>query len=435
MSPSSDARDRPRTSSVAFMLLSLLLHAAVFFAFVRTASSKSVLELKLPDEVEFGLVEPDPGSAGAPKAASPEVEEKPKAVAKPVVLKAPKPAPAEVSDAIVVDGGVKQAEVAEANTAAVDAESAEPGAGGQGVAGEGLGFGSGGFGTGKGGAVGAVIGLYADIDQIKRTALVLETRALLQVVPEWQKLLVGSGIDPMKHLSRVFVATPNLTRADLVVSARFKGGQGLLERGAEQLAQERGQSASFRSESGLKIAPWYSHGPTEREVALVAPNQFVIAKPRDVPRVLAVSAALARRHQKQEHMEHAEGPAALLAMYEGEAAALAVEGARKFVVGENESIPLALRISIFYVDEFHTRMHVFGYYESEKAAASALERIDELRHEFANHPRVIYFGLKSALLEAELQRVKDTLELEVILTLHQTRYLLTFVANTLKPRD
>jgi hypothetical protein len=434
MSSPPDARDRPRTSSVAFMLLSLLLHAAVFFAFVRTASSKSVLELKLPDEVEFGLVEPDPGSAGAPKAAAPQVEEKPKAVPKPVVHKAPKAAPAEVSDAIVVDAGVKQSDVAEANTAAVEAESTESGPGGQGVQGEGLGFGSGGFGTGKGGAVGAVIGLYADIDQIKRTALVLETRALLQVVPEWQKLLLGSGIDPMK-LSRVFVATPNLTRADLVLSARFKGGQGLVERAAEQLAQERGQSASFRSEAGLKIAPWYSHGPTEREVALLAPNQFVIAKPRDVPRVLAVAAALARRHQKQEHMEHAEGPAALLAMYEGEAAALAVEGARKFVVGDNQSIPLALRISIFYVDEFHTRMHVFGYYESEQAAASALERIDQLRHEFANHPRVIYFGLKSALLEAELERVKDTLELEVILTLHQTRYLLTFVANTLKPRD
>jgi hypothetical protein len=104
-------------------------------------------------------------------------------------------------------------------------------------------------------------------------------------------------------LSRVFVARPNLTHADLVVSARFRGGQGFVQRAADRLAQERGTSAGFRQEGALKVAPWYSHGPTEREVALVAPDQLVIARPSDVPRVLSVSAALARRHQKQKDME------------------------------------------------------------------------------------------------------------------------------------
>jgi hypothetical protein len=433
MSASPDARARPRTSATAFLLLSVLLHLAALFAFTHAASGKDLLELKLPDHVEFGIVEPDPGKAGAPKAAAKTAVEKPKP--KPVPPKQPKAAPVEVGDGIVVDAGVKpEAALAAESVATADADSSgNPD--GNGVQGTGLGFGSGGFGSGKGGAVGAVIGLYADLDVIRATSLVLETRALLALIPEWQKLLVGSGIDPLKHLSRVFVATPNLTHADLVVSARFKGGQGFVQRAVERLAQERGTTASFREQGALQVAPWYSHGPTEREVALVAPDQLVIARPSDVPRVLSVSATLARRHQKQKDMEKAEGPAALLAMYQGEAAALSVEGARHFVVGDNSYVPQALRISLFFMDEFHARLHVFGYYESDKSAGAALERIDALRHELADHPRVIYFGLKSAMDEAKLERAGDTLELETILTLHQTRYLMAFVSNALKPRE
>jgi hypothetical protein len=204
---------------------------------------------------------------------------------------------------------------------------------------------------------------------------------------------------------------------------------------AQRLAQERGTSASFSTQGALRVAPWYSHGPTERQVALVAPDQLVIARPKDLPRVLAVSAALARRHQKQPEMEKAVGAAALLAMYEGEAAALSVEGAREFVVGDNGYIPIGLRISLRFKDEFHAGLRVFGYYESEKSAADALDRIEGLRHDLAHHPQATFLGLTSAIDEAELERKGDTLVLEAELTLHQTRYLLGFVAHALEPRD
>jgi hypothetical protein len=39
------------------------------------------------------------------------------------------------------------------------------------------------------------------------------------------------------------------------------------------------------------------------------------------------------------------------------------------------------------------------------------------------------------MVEAKLERTGDTLELETVLTLHQTRYLMAFVTNALKPRE
>jgi hypothetical protein len=436
-------RTHQRDLMVTFFAVSLLLHVLAFFAVSVASTYKPPIEFRLPDEVELGVVESDPGQQGSPPPAAAPQEHKPTPL--PPVPSPQKPAPKPTSDAIVLDAGVVHdaaapAEAASTEVAANDEQpSGAPGetsgqGQGLGVFGEGFGFGSGGSGNGKGGPPGAVIGLNADLDEIRRTSLTLETRALLEIVPEWEKLLQGSGLG-IEDLSRVFVATPSLKHSELVMSARFRGGLAALQRAAQQLAQSKGQSVSFESRGGLEVAPWYNRGPTAREVALVAPDQFVVARPRDLPRVMGVSAALARRQAKQPDIEKATGPAALLAMYPGEAAALSVEGARAFVVGENDYVPLGLRISVWHIDEFHMQLRVFGYYESEKRAGEALGRVEELRHEIADHPRVQYLGLKSAVDEAKLERRGDTLRLETVLTLHQTRYLMAFLTNALKPRE
>ena len=169
-------------------------------------------------------------------------------------------------------------------------------------------------------------------------------------------------------------------------------------------------------------------------MGLVASDQLVIARPNDMGRVLSVSAALAQRHVNQPQMETASGPAALLAMYEGEDAALSVEGARAFVVGDGSYVPHALRISLRHLDEFHAEVRVYGYYESTARATSSLDAIDKLRRALAEHPKVMYLGLRSALDEATLSRQPDTLILQSTVTLQQLRYLMAFVQRALAMR-
>ncbi len=432
---SSELEPKPqRPHGLAFLVISVLLHVAAYFGFTLAAVAKAPIQIELPSEIEFGMVDTDPGQQGSPPPAAPKTE----VTHPPPTPPKPTPAPKPVSDDIVVtDAGVPKDAGVPTDAAAADAGSPALAGGegeGQGAAGAGLGFGAGGFGGGKGGPVGAIIGLHADLEQMRKSSMLLEMQAVLQLIPEWQKALHGSGLR-FSDLSRIFVATPNLKRSDLVVSARVKGGRAVVQRAAQHLAEAQGKSAQLTQQGGLEVAPWYNHGPTQREVALVAPDQFVVARPRDVPRVLGVSAGLARRQAKQPEMEHAQGPAALLAMYQGEAAALSVEGVRKLVVGDTSYVPLALRISLWHLDEFHVRLRAYGYYESGERAQTALARVDELRHALADNAQVQYFGLRSAIDEAKLERKNDTLQLETILTLHQTRYLMAFVSKALKPRD
>jgi len=60
--------------------------------------------------------------------------------------------------------------------------------------------------------------------------------------------------------------------------------------------------------------------------------------------------------------------------------------------------------------------------------------MDGLRAELSDHPRVVFLGLKSAVDRAQIEQQGKTLRLKVRLTLHQTRYLMSFVRMVLRPR-
>ena len=436
-------RERP---SFAFIAASIALHALLFFALRSALHATDAFELTLPTSIELGLAEPapgEPGKAGAPPPAAPKPEAPPKPnkpVHRPVLPRAT------AASVVIVDAGVSATDsvVVDAAVAAGSEQGAQDGApameNGDGVSplggGMGLGFGAGGFGSGGGGPVGAVIGLHADLGRVGDTSLVLETDALLGLIPGWQDVLEGSGLDPVNDLQRVFVATPTLRRQDLVVSARVKGGARSIERAAASLAAGKG-GASFAGAdaSGVRAAPWRSHDATERVVALLDHDQIVIARPSDVARVQVVAAALAKRHAHRPGMERTTGPAALLAMYEDEAVALSVEGTRTLAPAFASFLPKGLRLALHHIDEQYAQLRMFGYYESPAAASAALERLTQLRPSMLDHPRVTYLGLRSAIEEATLSQDGPNLTIDARLTLHQTRYLMRMVARLLAPRQ
>ena len=261
---------------------------------------------------------------------------------------------------------------------------------------------------------------------------------MLELIPGWQEVLAGSGLDAAGDFARVFVATPSLDRSALLVTARVRGGERTVKAAVSRLALERKQPAPF-SDGGVggsvRVAPWRNRGPTERVAALLGGNQLLIARPPDVGRAEAVAAALAQRHARQPGMERATGMAALLAMYEGEAVALSVEGARSFAPASARGyVPLGLRISLRHVDEYNAQLRLFGYYESADRAAAAADRIEALRPELVEHPRSQYLGLQSAIREAKLSLTGSTLTIDTTVTLHQTRYLMHTISRLLKPR-
>ena len=125
-------------------------------------------------------------------------------------------------------------------------------------------------------------------------------------------------------------------------------------------------------------------------------------------------------------------------MYDGEAAALSVEGVRAFRgPGVDYAFaPLGVRMSLHPIDEFTARLRVHGYYESSQGRAERVAaRRERTRASLVDHPRANYLGLRAAIDECKVERAGDTITLSTTLTMHQIRYLMAFVSRALRPRD
>lgn len=459
----SGSSERARVRQWGAFAASLLTHALVYLALYRAAFAPPVLEFQLPSEVEFGLVDgdgepapapappPPPPPRPQPKAAAAEPE--PEVVASDSegpLVDAGLPQP-EADDAPLADAGVAGQDTQDALADAAVASGPDAGPFDEdaiaddvygegdtpGAHGDGFGVGAGGHGMGGFAPPGAAIGLHVDLERVRSSSLRLEERALLGIIPEWRKLLSGSGLDPLRPgmMQRVFVATPDLQRAHLVVAVRFGGKVSRVEKAVARLARGAHQPAAWTRDHGYRVAPWRNRGPTERVLALVADDQFTITRPVDLPRVLAVARGMARRQSREGMRERSGGNRALLDMYEDEAVALSIEDTRRFVVGSPKGIPESLRISVSSVDEFHARLVARGRYASPAEAGAAIDYLEGLRERLLDHPQVAFLGLTTAIEKAELDRQQHIAVLDMHLTLHQTRYLVEFVTQALRPRQ
>jgi hypothetical protein len=416
-----------RLSPIVWSGVSLLLHVLVFG---NSCDARRAVEapspFQLPTQVEFGLADGMQGGGDLTREPPPQAAAKPKAAVRRARVKA-------AQDPNAFAAAATRSEQASAKTtsdklAAVSGE-------GEHADGGGAGLGSG-MGPGSGYApAGATIALNVDMQRIRKTALVLETEALLDIIPEWQALLAGSGIEPMRDLQRVFIASPTLERSSVVIAADHQLPRERVASAVTQLASEQGKPAPFQAYSGYDVAAWRNRGPTERSIALTGAHQFTITRTSDLQRVLQVADSLAeiRKGQGVSNGE-LDRHGGLLAMEDREAVALWVEGAHKYLRSESAAVPESVRLSLFPVDQFNTELSVRAQYRSAQAATEAQAALAALQHELSDHPRVMFLGLKSAVDKAEVEQLGAALRLHVKLTLHQTRYLMGYVTRALKPR-
>ena len=422
---------RVRSGGPYFLLFSCAAHAALLIALRDAPVPEDNFRLELPARIEFGIVAAE-RSGGAPAAAPPPAKvAAPKRADKPARTLKPPPDPHALPQPVEQPAAEPEARETKSAASAMG-EEGDAARSGEGTFEGAIGDGSG-AGLGDGFApAGATLALNVDLARVRSSSLLLESTTLLDMIPEWQMLLVGSGLDPLKDLDRVFVATPNLERASLVVSARHHLSRARIAAAVQQLATEQHQPAQFQQHAGIDVAPWHNRGPTERVIALTGRDQFVISRATDLTRVLSVAAALARVRTQQgfEQGELSE-QGGLLAMQPNEAVALWIEDVASYVPARAEGVPRSLRLSIYHIDQFNSELRVRGQYASATAAAAAKVTMDELRARLSDDPKIVFLGLKSALDAAQIEQAQAALSLHVRLTLHQTRYLLRYVNRVL----
>ncbi|MGF1469026.1 MAG: hypothetical protein ACFCGT_23115 [Sandaracinaceae bacterium] len=398
----------PKRSQVAALAwgISVVAHVGAYgVVLYRTTLPDLGFELQLPETVEFGLSEAvEMGSGGRPEPASPE-ESEAAGQGQRAAPDAGVPFDAGMAqDAGPPDAGRRRRRRRDAGPPPVAARDEAERPGGDAEAEE--------------GAVaflppGSQIALRIDVSRIRASPYADEVRALLAVLPDWTAILAGSGIDPLRDLDRILVASPNLRRSRLIVAGRAVLGADGIRAAATRLATGRGERLAWSEMDGVPVAPWRNADRTERVLALVGPRHFVICRPEDLPRVLAVAQARADDLASDAH------PAdALLAMGDGEGFRLEVEGARAFYRGPPERLarfPVSLWLALAEGPRGGVAGRSAWTYEDEEQAEAAQRFWDDARARFAANPLARVFGTAPILQAARLTATGKEVRSEVLI--------------------
>ncbi len=398
---------------------SITLHAGMIaYVLWRTSAPDLDMEFSLPDSVEFGLTEAHTVAAGA-SAPPPAAEASESGEGEGNAADAGVP-----RDGGVSDGGRR---VRDAGQLVAEGEGAE--GEGQGAEGEGAGVAF--------LPAGSQIALRMDIQRVRRSPLAADVRGVLSAMPDWQVLLEGSGIEPIDDLDRLLVASPNLERSRLIAAGRVSADEGSIRAAAERLATANGATLTWRTAEGVPVADWHDHDPSERVVALIGPQHFVIARAEDLSRVLAVARVRASRDEERPEASPDQPPRehpadALLSMREGEGLSLEVEGFRNFAQARPgrrsplAMLPSRLRLGMLEQPE-GVGARIRGDFDDADQARAAAAYWDEMRQAYSRNIIASVLGLSGVLSRLSVRSESATLRAEVDISTAEMRRLLSLV--------
>lgn len=285
---------------------------------------------------------------------------------------------------------------------------------------------------------GTQIAVRVDMARIRVSPLADDVRQLLAAIPDWKALLDGSGIDPIETLDRFMIATPNLQRSKIVIAGRYLGGEQTVLEAVAKLASAQGTNSDWHTQAGVRVANWANPDETPRVIALVGPAHFTICREEDLKRVLAFAATRVQAQSTKRGAAPKEPPAehpadALLSMESNEGLSVEVEGAEQFVRRASRGVPTKLRLSATELPG--PRVELRGrliFADAEKAAAGA-EFWDNLRSAYGRNALVSMLGLAEPLKQGTITQDGVEVTLTVGLTLEQTRLILGYLRELVRP--
>lgn len=407
----------PRTSpAILFVLASLALHAATY-AWMRWAWTlpDTGFELTLPSTIELGIVEgtkvemPAGAATNAPEAPpepAPVAPSPPRADAKPAEPTGAEPATPPPPKPPKRAGRVApiRESVAKNGLAALSPP-------------------------------GAQLALRIDLDSIRDSPLASDVSDLLAGIPDVHALLDGSEIDPLRDLSRLFLASPNLQRSRVVMAGKYRGDPALPRTAAENLARARGKTVEWQTNGTIPVANWENDDSTERVLALFGPSLFAITRPDDLARVIAIAQQLAmQRRFRPVQGKEASATEALLAMEAGQLVTFTAENAKLFARGPTDNVPDRLVVAVYAPDGTTLRVTSQAAFATEVQAERASAFWESMRERYLRSPLLAMLGVSGILERTTLTRKNAELVLESSLQLDEVRLILRFVRDSLANR-
>ncbi|MDQ3033867.1 MAG: hypothetical protein M3Y87_15730, partial [Myxococcota bacterium] len=187
---------------------------------------------------------------------------------------------------------------------------------------------------------------------------------------------------------------------------------------ASRLAGAQGVPLTWREEAGVPATTWPSPDATERDLALIGDRAFVIARPEDLPRVLAIAAV--RRGRA------AQDPAdALLSMEPGEGLSIEVENVAVFVRRSPCPVPLRLRGGLREGDGVD--VHLEARFARSEDAAEASRCLEDRARQLGSNMLVGLYGLSGPIDRLAFSVDGETLRIQTRMSYAEIRTILGLV--------
>lgn len=496
----------PRARLALAVVLSLLVHLGVLVAMTLSGGPAMTFDVELVTDLEFGQTAglaalpsgavpatpsaPAPATAPPsaaesgppdeaawanrkPDAALPDEDAPPDAAPKPDA-KAPDAGPVAVADAAPASSPPSVAAAASSAPGSAGAPDGGPPASAPPSA---TGLAAARPDGAPGVPAGAQLALRLDLGLIRASPLAEEVRGLLAAIPDWRRILDGSGVDPVASLDRVLIASPTLRQDRMVLAGQIAPGQPhLVANAVVALSRARGlRPAEWSVAAGVPVARWDGPDDVVRHVALLGERHFLVGRLEDLPAVVALAQARAARALADDPGAAAVAPAGASTApptaapgsapgsapgaVPGEAAMAAtvsgpdallwlppqtvvsgdVEGARNLVRGATTLVPERLRLALVAETGDRVSLEIEAEYprpdEAQRALALALEQRSRALGDPLTLVALQMMGLATPLMSLTIE-VRDETHLygRGGLTYAQIQGLLIYLRTNLEAR-
>lgn len=289
-------------------------------------------------------------------------------------------------------------------------------------------------------AAGAMISLRLDMALVRNAVIGATVAEVIAALPDVAALLEGSGVDAVRDLDRLLVASPDLSRVRTLVAGRHRGAADLPQQAAARLAAQHARPLTASQVSGVTLLPWYNRDTTARVVALLGNRRFVIARRADVPRITAIDEALSAGNADQ-----ARG-SGLLSLPAGAAAQVTIDGVQHFARRARSAVPSTAKATV----RLRARAPAKGAgpapvsaapvvevqaeltYDGAETARTASEELQGLLKNAAGHPLVRFTGLSSAIRGARLSPEGERVTIQLALSQRQATTVLGMVRDAVQ---
>lgn len=261
------------------------------------------------------------------------------------------------------------------------------------------------------GEQGALISLRVDNTALRSSSHRPLLSALVARLPDARAVLAGTDVDPVEDLDALWIAAPGPSRQRAVVAGQLRHDEAQALTAAQRLAAKQGKPLAIDQHGQVRMMPWLSPEGPDRVLALLPAKNFVIARPTDLPRVLALRSSGGGRTTDGQVFAFARPPDDALAR-------LDVFGLRHFMRPQ-AGVPLPERVEVTLASEdsrggFHLAAR--ATLPSARDARELHDHLSRLQRLYAKHPLVQLSGFAAALgrvkFDVKRTQVRVTFELQ-----------------------